>query len=141
MIEISSSLNIDERELTFDHIRAAGPGGQNVNKVATAVQMRFDIWGNNSLPIDVKARLVKLAGKRVTNEGILIIEARRFRTQEQNRADATKRFITLLQQSLDAPKPRRKTKPTSGSREKRLQLKKKRAEVKRTRGKKTFETD
>ncbi len=141
MIEISPSLKIDERELTFDYIRAAGPGGQNVNKVATAVQLRFDIWENDSLPIDVKARLVKLAGKRVTNEGILIIEARRFRTQEQNRADAIERFVTLSQKSLEAPKPRRKTRPTAGSREKRLQSKKNRSEVKRTRAKKTFESD
>ncbi len=141
MIEISPSLKIDERELTFDYIRAAGPGGQNVNKVATAVQLRFDIWENDSLPIDVKARLVKLAGKRVTNEGILIIEARRFRTQEQNRADAIERFVTLSQKSLEAPKPRRKTRPTAGSREKRLQSKKNRSEVKRTRARKTFESD
>ncbi len=141
MIEISSSLKIDERELTFDYIRAAGPGGQNVNKVATAVQLRFDIWGNESLPVDIKARLVKLAGRRVTGEGILIIEARRFRTQEQNRTDATKRFIALVQKSLEAPKPRKKTKPTTGSREKRLQSKKNRSEVKRIRGKKSFESD
>ena len=140
-MEIDSSLRIDERELTFDYIRAAGPGGQNVNKVATAVQLRFDIWENNSLPIDVKARLVKLAGRRVTSEGILIIEARRFRTQEQNRADAITRFIALVRKSLEAPKPRHKTRPTAGSREKRLQSKKKRSEVKKTRGRKSFESD
>lgn len=141
MIEISPSLKIHERELTFDFIRAAGPGGQNINKVATAAQLRFDIWGNDSLPIDVKARLVKLAGKRVTGEGVLIIEARRFRTQEQNRADAITRFITLAKKSLEAPKPRKKTRPTAGSREKRLQSKKKRSEVKQTRGNKSFESD
>jgi len=141
MVEISSSLRIDERELTFDYIRAAGPGGQNVNKVATAVQLRFDIWGNDSLPMDIKARLVKLAGRRVTNEGVLIIEARRFRTQEQNRADAITRFITLIWKSLEAPKPRRKTRPTAGSREKRLQSKKKRSDVKRNRSNKSLESD
>jgi len=141
MIEISPSRKIDERELTFDYIRAAGPGGQNVNKVATAVQLRFDIWGNDSLPIDVKARLVKLAGKRVTGEGVLIIEARRFRTQEKNRTDAIERFVALVGKSLEAPKPRKKTRPTAGSREKRLQSKKKRSEVKQTRGGKSFESD
>lgn len=141
MIEISSSLKINERELTFDYILATGPGGQNVNKAATAVQLRFDIWGNDSLPMDVKARLVKAAGKRVTSEGILIIEARRHRTQEQNRADAIERFIALARKSLSAPKPRRKTRPTAGSREKRLQSKKKRSEVKRTRGRKSVEVD
>lgn len=141
MIEITSSLKINERELTFDYIRAAGPGGQNVNKVATAVQLRFDMWGNDSLSIDVKARLVKLAGKRITGEGVLIIEARRHRTQEQNRADAIQRFIALVRKSLEAPKPRRKTRPTAGSREKRLQSKKKRSEVKRIRGRKSVESD
>ena len=140
-MKITSAINIDERELTFDYIRAAGPGGQNVNKVATAVQLRFDIWGNDSLSIDVKSRLIKSAGRRVTNEGILIIEARRFRTQEQNRADAIERFVALVRKSLEAPKYRQKTRPTAGSREKRLQSKKKRSEVKRTRGSKSFESD
>ncbi len=141
MIEISPTLKIDERELTFDYIRAAGPGGQNVNKVATAAQLRFDIWRNDSLPIDVKTRLVKLAGKRVTSEGILIIEARRFRTQEQNRADAIERFVALVRKSLEAPKLRKKTRPTARSRQKRLQSKKKRSEVKRVRGNKSFESE
>jgi ribosome-associated protein len=90
--------------------------------VATAVQLRFDIWGNDSLPIDLKARLVKLAGRRVTNEGILIIEARRFRTQEQNRANAIERFIMLVRKSLEAPKPRKNTRPLPG-RERRNDLK------------------
>ena len=141
MIEISPTLKIDERELTFDYIRAAGPGGQNVNKVATAAQLRFDIWRNDSLLVDVKTRLVKLAGRRVTSEGILIIEARRFRTQEQNRADAIERFVALVRKSLEAPKPRKKTRPTARSRQKRLQSKKKRSEVKRARGNKSFESE
>jgi ribosome-associated protein len=141
VLRITSSFQISEDELTFDFIRAAGPGGQNVNKVATAVQLRFDVWNNSSMPVDVKSRLVKLAGKRMTNEGVLIIEARRFRTQEQNRADATERLIALVQKSLEAPKPRRKTRPTTGSREKRLQSKKKRSDVKRIRRKKSFESD
>ena len=140
-MEINSSIQINENELTFDYIRAAGPGGQNVNKVATAVQLRFDVWNNESLPVDVKSRLIKLAGKRITNEGVLIIEARRFRTQEQNRDDAIERFTTLLRKSLEAPKRRQKTKPTASSREKRLQSKKKRSDVKRIRGRKSFEPD
>lgn len=139
IMKINSAINIDEREVTFDYIRAAGPGGQNVNKVATAVQLRFDVRGNTSLPADVKARLVRLAGKRITQEGVLIIEARRRRTQEQNRADAIARFIALAQKSLEAPKPRQKTRPTAGSREKRLQSKKRRAEVKRIRSNKLLE--
>ncbi|MBI2759519.1 MAG: aminoacyl-tRNA hydrolase [Chloroflexi bacterium] len=138
-MKINSAINIDEREVTFDYIRAAGPGGQNVNKVATAVQLRFDVRSNTSLPADVKARLVRLAGKRITQEGVLIIEAHRRRTQEQNRADAIARFIALVQKSLEAPKPRQKTRPTAGSREKRLQSKKKRAEVKRIRSSKLLE--
>ena len=141
MIEISQAIQISENELVFDFIRATGPGGQNVNKVATAVQLRFDVWNNSSLPADVKSRLVKLAGRRITSEGILIIEARRFRTQEQNRADAIERFIALVQKSLEAPKRRQKTKPTAGSREKRLQSKKKRSDVKRIRGNRSFESD
>lgn len=141
MLEINSSIRINESELTFDFIRAAGPGGQNINKVATAAQLRFNVWANSSLPVDVKARLVKLAGKRITSEGVLIIEARRFRTQEQNRADAIERFVALVRKSLEAPKPRKKTRPTAGSREKRLQSKKKRSEVKRARGNKSFESE
>ena len=141
MLQITPSLYINENELTFDFIRAAGPGGQNVNKVATAVQLRFDVWNNTTLPVDVKSRLIKSAGKRVTNEGVLIIEARRFRTQEQNRTDAIERFAALVRKSLEAPKRRQKTKPTAGSRDKRLQSKKKRSEVKRTRGSKSFESD
>ena len=141
MIEINSIIQISENELAFDFVRAAGPGGQNVNKVATAVQLRFDVWNNATLPVDVKSRLAKLAGRRVTNEGILIIEAQRFRTQEQNRTDAIERFAVLVRKSLETPKHRQKTKPTAGSREKRLQSKKKRSEVKRTRGSKSFESD
>jgi ribosome-associated protein len=138
MIDITPSLQIDERELQFEYIRASGPGGQNVNKVATAVQMRFDIRGS-SLPEEVKARLVILAGKRVTLEGTLVMEAKRFRTQEQNREDAIERFVELVRQSAVKPKKRTKTKPTRASKEKRLKAKKQRGEIKNTRSKKIFE--
>lgn len=132
MIEITPSLQIDERELQIDFIRASGPGGQNVNKVATAVQLRFDVRAS-LLPEEVKTRLIHLAGNRITSEGILLIEAKRFRTQEQNREDAMQRFIELVRKSLVKPKARRKTKPTQASKEQRLQEKKKRGEIKKMR--------
>jgi ribosome-associated protein len=132
MLEITPSLQIDERELQIDFIRASGPGGQNVNKVATAVQLRFDV-GAASLPEEVKARLIHLAGKRITGEGILLIEAKRFRTQEQNREDAVQRFVELVRRALVAPKARKKTKPTAASREARLNEKKRKGEIKKLR--------
>lgn len=132
MIEITPSLKIDERELQIDFTRASGPGGQNVNKVATAVQLRFDV-NASSLPDEVKARLMQLAGKRITSEGFLLIEAKRFRTQEQNREDAIQKFVELLRRSLVKPKARRKTKPTKASKEKRLKQKKVRGEIKKIR--------
>ena len=132
MIEITPFLYIDERELTFDHIRASGPGGQNVNKVATAVQLRFDVRAS-SLPGDVRTRLASLAGKRVTGEGILVIEAKLFRTQEKNREDAILRLVELIRKAAVKPKKRTKTKPTIASREKRLKSKKARGETKRLR--------
>ena len=132
MIEITPSLQIDENELQIDFIRSSGPGGQNVNKVATAVQLRFDVRAS-SLPEDVKARLLHLAGKRVTSEGTLLIEAKRFRTQEQNREDAIQRFVELVRKALLPPKARRKTKPTQVSKEERLKEKKRRGEIKKMR--------
>jgi len=132
MIEITPSLQIEDRELQIDFIRASGPGGQNVNKVATAVQLRFDVHAS-SLPEDVKARLIHLAGNRVTAEGVLLIEAKRFRTQEGNRADAIQRFVELVRKSLVRPKARKKTKPTKASKEVRLKEKKRRAEIKKIR--------
>lgn len=134
MLEITPSLKIDESELQFDYMRASGPGGQNVNKVATAVQLRFNI-SDSSLPEEPKARLTQLAGKRVTSEGILLIEAKRFRTQEQNREDALQRFVELIRKSLVKPKTRRKTKPTKASKEARLKEKKRKGEIKRLRNK------
>lgn len=126
-------MNKIENELTFEYVRASGPGGQNVNKVATAVQLRFDARRSASLPEEVRARLIRLAGKRVTTEGVLVIEARRFRTQEQNRFDALERFHDLLKKAREKPKSRTKTKPTKSANEKRLRVKKIKAEVKRAR--------
>jgi ribosome-associated protein len=132
VIEITPSLQIDERDLQIDFVRASGPGGQNVNKVATAVQLRFDVPAS-SLPEEVKSRLIQLAGNRVTAEGVLLIEAKRYRTQEQNREDAIQRFVELVRKSLVKPKARRKTKPTKTSKEERLKAKKKRGEIKKMR--------
>lgn len=140
MLEITPSFHFNERELQFDYVRASGPGGQNVNKVATAVQLRFDVVNSPSLASDAKGRLIRLAGKRVNADGILVLESRRFRTQEANREDAVQKFMELLRRSLLPPKPRRKTKPTAASREKRLQEKKRKAEVKQKRSK-SFETE
>ncbi len=139
MVEITPSFSIDERELQFDYIRASGPGGQNVNKTATAVQLRFDIVNSPALASDTKGRLILLAGKRINTDGVLIIEAKRFRTQEQNRADAIQRFIELVRKALIKPKQRRKTKPSKASKEKRLGSKKHKGEIKRLRQNKSYE--
>jgi ribosome-associated protein len=133
MIEINPTLTIDESEIQLDFIRASGPGGQNVNKVASSVQLRFDVRNSPSLDSDVKERLIKLAGSRMTDEGILIIEAKRYRTQEQNRFDATQRLITLIQKALEKPKVRRATRPSLTAKAARVGDKKKHGEIKRTR--------
>ena len=132
MLEITPTFSIDESELQFAFVRASGPGGQNVNKVATAVQLRFDVL-HSSLPNEVKERLKHLAGNKITTEGELLIEAKKFRTQEQNREDAIRRFVDLLQRAFQKPKARTKTKPTPASREKRLKQKKQRGEIKKMR--------
>jgi ribosome-associated protein len=133
MIEITPDVYLDENELHYEFMRASGPGGQNVNKVATAVQLRFDVQGSPSLPEAVKPRLAKLAGKRMKADGSLLIEAKRYRTQEQNRQDAEQRLIKLIQRALEKPKPRKPTRPSAAAREKRLAEKKRRSDLKRSR--------
>jgi ribosome-associated protein len=133
MIEITPSLRIDEKEIEVAFVRSPGPGGQNVNKVSSAVQLRFNVQESSSLPEEVKKRLVRLAGKRMTSNGILIIEARQYRFQEQNRQAAQERLKRLIRQALEPPKPRHKTRPTHASVTRRLETKRKRGETKRLR--------
>ena len=133
MLHITPTLSIDEGDIQEEFIRASGPGGQNVNKVATAVQLRFDVSGSPSLPDEVRARLTRLAGRRITKEGVLIIRAHRFRTQEQNRRDALERLIGLIRNAAEKPRYRRKTKPTPASKERRLEAKQRRSMVKKQR--------
>ncbi len=132
-MRVTASIDIDERELEERFIRASGPGGQNVNKVASAVELRFDVRGSTSLPEPVRARLVTQAGKRVSDEGILVIRADRFRTQERNREDARERLAEMIRTATHVPKKRVKTKPTLGSKLRRLDGKAKRGDVKRMR--------
>ena len=135
MIRITDHIRLDERDLTERFVRASGPGGQNVNKVSTAVELRLDARGVAALPPAVRARLVRLAGRRMTAAGDLVIRADRFRTQEMNRSEARERLAELMREAATPPKPRIKTKPTKASRERRLKSKEARGEVKRGRQK------
>jgi ribosome-associated protein len=134
MIRITGSIAVDESEIAESFVRSAGPGGQNVNKLATAVQLRFDVRRSPSLPPDVKARLERLAGRRLTTEGVLVITAQRHRTQERNREDARDRLIDLIRRAAVPPVPRRPTRPTAASRKRRLESKQRRSKIKRLRG-------
>jgi ribosome-associated protein len=133
-IEIAPGLAIDEQELDISFILASGPGGQNVNKVATAAQLRFDARNSPSLPDDVKARLQVLAGSRLTNDGVIVMTARTERSQERNRAVVIDRLVELIRKASIRPVRRRATKPTKGSKERRLEGKAKRSGIKRDRG-------
>jgi ribosome-associated protein len=129
-MRITDSISIDESELTEDFVRSSGPGGQNVNKLSTAVQLRFDVRRSPSLPNDVAVRLMRLAGSRLTKDGVLVITAQSHRTQEANRREARVRLIALIREAAVAPRKRRATKPTKASREKRLESKKRRGNIK-----------
>ncbi len=135
MIEISPRISLDDGELEFSFIRAGGPGGQNVNKVSSAVQMRFDARRSASLPNDVSVRLQKLAGSKLTLDGVIVISASRFRDQQRNKADAIKRLAELIRKAEPAPVKRRITKPSKAAKAKRLDDKSRRSSVKSTRGK------
>lgn len=133
MIFITPTVFIDENELNFDFIRSSGPGGQNINKVATAVQLRFDVRKSSTLSVDIKERLISLAGSRLTENGILIIEAKRFRSQQKNRDDAIQRLVELVKKASIVPRKRKKTKPSVSARASRVFEKKRRGAIKRVR--------
>jgi ribosome-associated protein len=133
MIEITHQISIDESELQFDFIRASGPGGQNVNKVSSAVQLRFDVANSHSLPEEVRQRLARIAAKRINKDGVLVLEASRFRTQEQNRQEAIERLVELVRRAAYKPRPRKHTRPTAASIERRLEKKRQRSEKKKLR--------
>jgi ribosome-associated protein len=133
MIRINARITIDEREITETFVRASGPGGQNVNKLSTAVQLRFDVRHSPSLPPEVAARLERLAGSRLTRDGVLVITAQRHRTQARNRHDALDRLVDLIGRAATQPRRRRPTRPTASSRERRIEGKKRRGDLKQSR--------
>ena len=133
MIRITPSIAIDEAEVQFQFVTASGPGGQNVNRVATAAQLRFDAASSPSLTNEIRQRLTSVAGRRMTGDGVLIIKAQRFRSQEQNWEDAINRLVALLQKAAETPRRRRATRPTRASKERRLESKKRRSKTKRLR--------
>jgi len=134
VLRVTRDISIDDEELRFRFVRASGPGGQNVNKVATAAQLRFDVRGSDSLPEEVKRRLARLAGRRISGAGVLVIDARRYRTRERNRRDALERLAKLIRRAARRPKTRKPTAPTAASRRKRLDGKRRRSTLKRLRG-------
>jgi ribosome-associated protein len=133
LIPINCHLFLDESEIEESFVRASGPGGQNVNKVSSAVQLRFDLSGSRSLPEDLRERLARLAGRRLTRDGVIVIIAQRYRTQERNRQDALERLIALVRRAAVPPAPRRPTRPSRAAKERRLQAKARRATVKQQR--------
>jgi ribosome-associated protein len=135
-VRITPTLDIDEAELEERFIRASGPGGQNVNKVSTAVELRFNLAANRSIPDYARGKLKRLAGRRLTTDGIIVIQADRFRSQEQNRSDARERLQQLVVEALERPKPRIKTKPSRGAREERIKSKTARGKIKKMRSRK-----
>ena len=141
MIEITETIRLSENEIDVQFVRSSGPGGQNVNKVATAVHLRFDAAGSPSLSPEVKERLLRLAGSRATDDGVIVIDARRHRTQERNRQDALDRLIDLIRRAAVSPKKRRPTRPTMASLRRRLDDKKKRGAVKRNRASREIPDD
>ena len=135
MIRVTNSIHLDEEEIEEHFIRSSGPGGQNVNKLATAVQLRFDVARSPNLPEPVRQRLCRLAGRRLTGDGVLVIDARRFRTQERNRRDALERLVALVREAATPTKPRKATRPTAASKRRRLEKKQRRGALKRHRRK------
>ena len=134
MIRVTPTIAIEESELAVEFVRSSGPGGQHVNKASTAVQLRFDALRSPSLEAEVRQRLAALAGNRLTAEGVIVIDARRFRSQKQNREDAVGRLVELIRRAAHKPRVRRKTKPSAASRRKRLEAKQRRGQIKRARG-------